>query len=99
MARHTSPSDRLAMLAAHLSAHGYETEPAADGLVVRGPTARGCCGIHPAMVVLCEPRADDGGRLWFITSWRQPLAEHDQITQAVTAIKGLLSRSKAATEQ
>lgn len=84
------------MLGAHLRGHGYETELTGDGLLIRDTTARGCCGIHPAMVVLCTPREDDGGRLWFITSWREPLAEHDQITQAVTAIKGIMSRSQTA---
>jgi hypothetical protein len=36
-------------------------------------------------------REEDGGRPWFFTSWCHPIAEADQISDAVLALKSLLN--------
>jgi hypothetical protein len=77
--------DRLAALGAYLKPHGFVTELGAKGLVVRHPQHR-----DVADTITCRPREDDGGRLWFFTSWQEPLAEADRLFDVVTQIKGYL---------
>ncbi|QKG23296.1 hypothetical protein ACTIVE_4939 [Actinomadura verrucosospora] len=53
--------------------------------------AAGCCAAHPADVISVRAREDDGGRAWFFTSWRHPVAEVERVVDAVTAIRELLA--------
>lgn len=86
------PQARLAALAAHLTAHRYKVELTGRGLHVVNPQATGCCAESPvrADLITCHRRASDGGRLWYVTSWQQPIAEADRITDAITMIKSYL---------
>ncbi|MFB4300772.1 hypothetical protein [Actinomadura sp. NTSP31] len=83
---------RLQALAMHLKAHGFAVENVAGGLVVRNRSRAGCCAGQKAAgdTVTCRPYDADGGRYWFFTSWRQPIAESERITDAVVMIKGYL---------
>ncbi|MDL4819690.1 hypothetical protein [Actinomadura opuntiae] len=83
---------RLQALAMHLKAHGYAVEGVAGGLVVRNASRAGCCDAQKAAgdTIACRPHDGDGGRYWFFTSWRQPIAESDRITDALVMIKGYL---------
>lgn len=81
---------RLDALGTVLRAHGLQAWLTPDGLQVENPGAGGCCTVHPCAVVVAEPRQDDGGRVWYLTTWRYPLAEADRVTDAVTAVKTLL---------
>ncbi|WP_165495316.1 hypothetical protein [Actinomadura roseirufa] len=40
----------------------------------------------PADTITCEPRRDDGDRLWFWTSWSKPIAEANHIVDAALAV-------------
>lgn len=83
---------RLAALGTHLKAHGFDVELTGRGLTVGNASAVGCCPdvAVRADTITCRRRAGDGGRLWFLTSWQEPIAEADRITDAVTRIKGYL---------
>jgi hypothetical protein len=85
--------DPLAALGAHLAAHGFKVDLTADGLRVINPKVGGCCAEVPyaADTITCRPRRDDGDRLWLWTSWGEPLAEADRITDATMAIRGNLA--------
>jgi hypothetical protein len=78
---------RLRALAAALHAHGFKVELSGDDtrLDVIAPDPP-----HLGTVVLCQPRAKDGGALWFTTDG-QALAPADDIIGATVAIKGLLA--------
>ncbi|SPT58548.1 hypothetical protein [Actinomadura madurae] len=39
--------------------------------------------------ITCRPHKDEG-RYWFFTSWQQPIAESERITDALVMIKGYL---------
>jgi hypothetical protein len=84
---------RLAALGAHLSSRGFKVDLTARGLSVRNPNVPGCCDevAHASDTIACRPRLDDGGRLWFFTSWNAPIAEADRITDATMAIKANLA--------
>jgi hypothetical protein len=79
----------LAALGAHLGAHGFAVELTDRGLKVSNPEVAGCCPevAHASDTITCRPRPEDGGRLWFFSSWGQPLAEADRITDALIAVK------------
>lgn len=85
---------RLKALEMHLRAHGFTTHHVAGGLVVRNTTstARTCCGARGVAgdTVTCRPHEEDGNRYWFFTSWQQPIAESERITDALVMIKGYL---------
>jgi hypothetical protein len=55
---------------------------------VTDPHAAGCCAevAHPADTITCRARPEDGGRMWFWTSWGEPIAEADRITDASVVI-------------
>jgi hypothetical protein len=42
--------------------------------------------------ITCRPRPEDGGVSWFFTSWREPIAPSDQITDAALFVLGYLNR-------
>jgi hypothetical protein len=82
---------RLEALGTVLRAHGLRARMTLDGLHVENPEAPGCCAAHPADVIGVRAREEDGGRPWFFTSWCHPIAEADQISDAVLALKSLLN--------
>jgi hypothetical protein len=85
---------RLKALGMHLRAPGFTVECVAGGLVVRNEssTARSVCGVQATSgdTITCGPHDGDEGRYWFFTSWRQPIAESERITDALVMIKGYL---------
>lgn len=85
---------RLKALGMHLRAHGFSVGQVAGGLVVRNmtSTARTCSGAVGVTgdTITCRPHEADEGRYWFFTSWQQPIAESEQITDALVMIKGYL---------
>lgn len=93
MADRTTSESRLAALGAHLGARGLIVNLTARGLYVQNPEVSGCCDAakHPADTITCRPRPDDGGRMWFFTSWGAPIAEADRITEAALAVRSNLS--------
>lgn len=84
---HPHAYPRLAQLGAALSAKGFGTQVYADRVLVIAPADR---GPRPADEITCRTRADDGGRLWFWTSWDEPIAEADHITDTVVVVTGNL---------
>ncbi|WP_412515927.1 hypothetical protein K8Z49_31505 [Actinomadura madurae] len=85
---------RLETLGMHLRAQGFTVEYVAGGLVVRNETstARSVCGARGGSgdTITCRPHDGDEGRYWYYTSWRQPIAEAERITDALVMIKGYL---------
>lgn len=79
--------DRLEALSVHLKAHGYQVEPVPHCLLVSNPDV---AGPITESTVTCRPHDGDGGRLWFFTLSRQPIAEADDLTDALVWIKGHL---------
>lgn len=90
-----APLARLSALAAHLEAHRLDVELAASRLLVRNPEAPACCPEAGrdslADAIGCRTRIEDGGALWFYTSWQEPIAEAHRITDALAVIKGYLA--------
>ncbi|ROO88759.1 hypothetical protein EDD29_6438 [Actinocorallia herbida] len=69
-----------------LEGQGFVVRRMSKGLMVGPPGA-----IPPVVVeVWCGPRADDGGRLWFTFAGGKPLAEAEDVTGALMAIKAAL---------
>ncbi|TDB91491.1 hypothetical protein E1264_01480 [Actinomadura sp. KC216] len=92
MANRTVPQERLAALGAHLSARRLEVELTTRGLSVKNPDVPGCCPEVGRLsdVITCRPRVEDDARLWFYTSWNEPVAEAGHITDAAVFIVGYL---------
>lgn len=42
--------------------------------------------------IVCRERPSYGDRFWFWDAWGAPLAEVDQVTDAVVAVRGLLAK-------
>jgi hypothetical protein len=82
--------ERLEALAMPLRGLGLTAKMIEQGLRVVNPHARGCCAPHPSAILTCRQRTDDGGLLWYMTAYNDPIAEADHITDAVVAIQGLL---------
>lgn len=93
MANRTISGDPLAALAAHLSAHRLTVELTSRGLRVANPDAPGCCTEvgHASDLITCRPRPEDFGDAWFWTSWGEPIARADRITDAAVFIRGYLT--------
>ncbi|WP_329519336.1 hypothetical protein [Spirillospora sp. NBC_01491] len=70
------------------------------GLRVVDPQAEGCCEkVRMAGdVIMCAPRSSDGGRWWFFTSWREPIAPADEIINAAVFILGYLGKRSGTAE-
>ncbi|MFB4320015.1 hypothetical protein [Actinomadura sp. 21ATH] len=85
---------RLAALGAHLGTRGFVVDLTAYGLRVTDPEVAGCCEHvpHAADTITCRARRDDGGRMWFFTSWGEPVAEAERIIDAALAVRGILKR-------
>lgn len=102
MAERTSTENRLAALGAHLASRGFTIDLTGRGLRVRNTNIAGCCSeiAHAGDTISCRPRPEDGGRLWFFTSWGEAIAEADRIIDATMFIRGYLSgRATAGAEQ
>jgi hypothetical protein len=93
MTERTSPDGRLAALGAHLGAHGFNVELTARGLKVSNPHVAGCCSdvAQASDTVTCRARPEDGGALWFFSSWGKPIAAADRIIDAKVVILGNLA--------
>jgi hypothetical protein len=93
----TTQTNPLAALGAHLGSRGFKIDLNAHGLTVTNPKVPGCCEqvAHAGDTITCRPRPDDGGRMWFFTSWGEPIAEAHRITDAALFIRGVLSGSAA----
>lgn len=75
---------RLADFALQLTGHGLTAQPLNLLVVDDGK----------AVTILCLPRGDDGGKLWFFApAFARWLSEADQPTWAITALKTLLAES------
>lgn len=83
------PERQLARLSELLGERGYITEHTVNGMRLVAPGSTGCCsaaGRHRGDLITWEDRVDDGGRPWFLTSWRHPIAPVSDLTRAATAI-------------
>jgi hypothetical protein len=98
VANRTISGDPLAALGAHLSAHRLTVELTSRGLRVVNPDVPGCCGEVGCAsdVVACRARSEDFGNAWFWTSWGEPIARADQVTDAAVFIRGYLSACSEA---
>ncbi|RSN46672.1 hypothetical protein [Actinomadura sp. WAC 06369] len=92
MADRTTPHHHLAAFAARLSARRLAVELTASGLRVSNPD------VPATVTVTCRPRTDDGGRTWFFGPGHEPVAETDQIMNAVTWALARLAADQAGTE-
>ena len=88
----TTQMEFLACLGAYLASHGFAVDLTRRGLKVINSALPGCCDQvrHPCDTITCRRRLDDGGRMWFFTSWREPIAEVHQIPDATIVIRRLL---------
>ncbi|TDB93552.1 hypothetical protein [Actinomadura sp. 7K534] len=86
-----TPEVRLAALAAHLAARKLDVDLSAAGLRVTNPQVKGCCAKNAADTVSCRPREEDAAALWFFTSWGEPIAPADRLTDAAVAVLGYLA--------
>mgnify|MGYP007126051909 CR=1 FL=1 len=84
-----TPGDRLAALAAHLTARNMDVELTDRDLLVRQRDT----GLVTGLIV-CRPRPEDGGALWFLTGAGEPLAPAARIVDAAVALKALRSRGR-----
>ncbi|WP_131738395.1 hypothetical protein [Actinomadura roseirufa] len=85
---HPDAYGRLGALMSRLHAYGLETDLRRGELVVINPKVPGCCVDLPraADTITCRPREDDGGRLWFHTSWGEPIAQANHIIDAALTV-------------
>lgn len=84
MADRTTDDTALAVLGAFLTGCGLAAEPVGNGLRVENPQVQGCCALR-ADTITCRPR-DEDGRVWFWSSWGEPIARTDRVTLAALAI-------------
>ncbi|MCW2913201.1 MAG: hypothetical protein JWN52_1269 [Actinomycetia bacterium] len=78
---------RLAALAVLLSGHSYVAEVHMLHLLAYTEARPGT-----VVEVWCASRVSDGDRLWFSFAGGDPICEADDLTGAVVAVKGALSR-------
>jgi len=74
----------------------------AGQLAVRGVKVAGLLGVateDASDAITCQPRAEDGGRLWFFTSAGEPVAEADDehLDDAALLVLGHLHRRAEET--
>ncbi|WP_131739935.1 hypothetical protein [Actinomadura roseirufa] len=84
----------LAMLGTQLSARGLKVKLTASSLKVWKLDVPGCCEevSYASDTITCRRRAEDRGVRWFYTSWQEPIAPTDDITDAAVYVLGYLSR-------
>nr|BFE35189.1 hypothetical protein GCM10010200_074400 [Actinomadura rugatobispora] len=88
----TTNPDPLEALAGYLLGQGLKVERTKRGLKVINRDITGCCSANAADTITCGPRRKDGGRLWFWTSWGEPIAEANHIVDAALIIRSNLAR-------
>ncbi|WP_131735724.1 hypothetical protein [Actinomadura roseirufa] len=90
---HPDAHVRLGALTSRLHAYGLHTVLQRRRLTVVNPNRPGCCAAspRPADTITCRPRPDDGGRLWFFTSWGTPITEACHIIDAALTIASTLN--------
>ncbi|WP_433227941.1 hypothetical protein [Actinomadura formosensis] len=88
------PERRLAALGTHLSARGYRIDFLGTRLKVSNVHDSECCAQRLSDTVTCRARQDDGGRWWYFTSWGEPIAPADRVTDAAVSIQGYLPLPK-----
>ncbi|MFI0354578.1 hypothetical protein [Actinomadura sp. 9N407] len=96
MADRRTETDPLAVLDAFLSACGFTTERRASGLRVVNPQVMGCCSLV-ADTIGCRAR-DEDQRVWFWTSWGEPIAPADRISDAALAVMAYMGERAHAPE-
>ncbi|MEU9022327.1 hypothetical protein [Actinomadura sp. NPDC048394] len=92
---------RLHALAVRLDTYKtLEVECVTGAVRVRRRDVPGCCGLARGDRITCRKRREDNDRLWFYTSWREPIAPHSAITDAAMRINGYLNpdRRRAGRE-
>ncbi|MFA1545393.1 hypothetical protein [Actinomadura chokoriensis] len=89
LAVETAARARLDALRVRLLAVGFGAELAAGELTVIAPVSD---GPRLSDVVTCRPRLEDDGRLWFFDHRGEPIAEADNVTDAVVHLGGTLRR-------
>ncbi|TDD65675.1 hypothetical protein [Actinomadura rubrisoli] len=80
---HPHAYPHLASLQARLNGQGFKTRLDSSSLIV---IARQDEGPRLADTITCRRRDSDGGRLWFWTSWGEPIAEAEHIVDAAVII-------------
>lgn len=94
--RTADPATLLAALRGQLDRRGYLLDDTDAGLQVSNPIASRTL----SAIVTCEPRPEDGGRLWFFqrgtwdtTAEPAPVAEadHAHFAEALVILDGVLS--------
>ncbi|MGK5558147.1 hypothetical protein ACSNOI_41745 [Actinomadura kijaniata] len=97
----TTDMSSLAALAVRVDAYGLRAELTAEGLRVANPNVPGCCEDvrHPSDLITCRPRSQDGDRLWFWTSWGEPLAPVHRLDDALVRVRSYLSRADHDRDQ
>ncbi|TDD60234.1 hypothetical protein E1298_46165 [Actinomadura rubrisoli] len=100
LARHPHAYPRLAALQSRLETYRLEMILQASSLIVINPRGTGCTARYTRLAdtITCCPRQDDGGRLWFFTSWNDPIAEAERVVDAAVAIAGYLRVQADVTE-
>ncbi|WP_433469557.1 hypothetical protein [Spirillospora sp. CA-128828] len=81
----------LARLQTALDAKGFETRLGGSSLIMIAPAIEGESGPRPADTVVCRARDSDGGRMWFWTSWGEPITKAEDLTGAAVIIAGYLT--------
>lgn len=74
----------LAALARYLDYHQFEVDLHEDHIVVTGREAA------LTLTIRCRPRESDEGRQWFFAEAGTPIAEAEQVVNAVMVVKGHL---------
>lgn len=86
-----TPEVRLAALAAHLAARKLDVDLGPAGLRVANPQVKSCCAGNAADTISCRSRDEDAARLWYYTSWGEPIAPADRVTDAAVFVLGYLA--------
>lgn len=86
-------ASRLNALAARMDALPLESTITPCGLLVRNPDRPGCCDAVRSRAdrITCRRRWDDAHRLWFFTSWGEPITEATDVIGASVRILGYLA--------
>ncbi|WP_433467329.1 hypothetical protein [Spirillospora sp. CA-128828] len=81
----------LARLQTVLDAKQFETRLGGSSLIVIAAAGEDQSGPRPADTVICRGRDSDRGRMWFWTSWNEPITTAEDLTGAAVIIAGYLT--------
>lgn len=84
---------RLFALMSNLTPRGFtcSIDESGSTLLVLAPNAS---GPRAAIDVVCKPRQEDGGNLWYWTSYGKPLANGEDVVGAAVALVGILESAR-----